>query len=388
MVKRFTQNLLLLLLWLPLAVTAQQHKHQPTLATGAAFAPDGSVVIVGVDAGRLFVQRRQTNGAWDERKQLEIGEDKVATNGDNRPKIAFGLKDDVVISYTHPLAKPYTGEIRMLRSDNGGKTFSRPFTVHQDRQIITHRFDAIQFDARGDLYTFWIDKRDAEQARQRAKDGASDYDGAAIYYNIASDGGHVVTEDRKLADYSCECCRISLIAQPQEGVAALWRHVFPGSVRDHAFAHVSRAQVSTPVRASHDDWMIRACPHHGPGLARAADGGYHAVWFGDRKGEQRVRYGRLDAKGQAVGEALVLPDARAEHPDMVSSGQRVVIAWRSFDGVNTQISAWLSEDDGRHFTLHRMQSSTLENDYPRLIERDGNIALVWRTEREIHVIHF
>jgi hypothetical protein len=276
----------------------------------------------------------------------------------------------------------------MLRSDDGGKSFSNPFTVHQDRQIITHRFDAIQFDARGELYTFWIDKRDAEQARQRAKDGPSTYDGAAIYYNITSAGGRVVTEDRKLADYSCECCRISLIAQPQEGVAVLWRHVFPGSVRDHAFARVSRTQVSTPVRASHDDWVIRACPHHGPALALAADGGHHAVWFGDRQGQQRVRYGRLDAKGQALGDVQVLPNARAEHPDMVSSGQRVVIAWRSFDGVNTQISAWISEDNGQHFTLHQLQSSTWDNDYPRLIERDGKIALVWRTEREIHVIHF
>ena len=173
-----------------------------------------------------------------------------------------------------------------------------------------------------------------------------------------------------------------------EGVAALWRHVFAGSIRDHAFARVTRTQASSRVRASHDDWVVRACPHHGPGLARAAGGGYHAVWFGEHKGFQRVRYGRLDAKGHAVGRVLELPDARAEHPDIVSAGQRVVIAWRSFDGTNTQISVWISEDDGRHFTLRRLHSSEFDNDYPRLIERNGKIALVWRTEREIHVIDF
>ena len=388
MVNKLINNALLCLLWLPLAVIAQQHKHQSTLATGATFAPDGSVVVVGVDTGKLFIQRQLANGEWAERRLLEIGEDSVATNGDNRPKIAFGPASEVVISYTRPLEKPYTGEIRMLRSADDGQNFSLPFTVHQDRQIITHRFDAIQFDARGDLYTFWIDKRDAEQARQVAKDNTSAYDGAAIYYNIASDGERTVSEDRKLADYSCECCRISVIAEPVEGVAALWRHVFPGSIRDHAFARVSRTQVSALVRASHDDWVIRACPHHGPGVARAAEGGYHAVWFGDRKAQQRVRYGRLNAEGRAIGKVLELPDARAEHPDIVSSGQRAVIAWRSFDGANTQISVWISEDDGRHFTLRRLQSSALDNDYPRLIERSGKIALVWRTEREIHVTHF
>jgi hypothetical protein len=387
-VKKLINNALLILLWLPLVATAQQHKHQPTLATGAAFAPDGSVVVVGVDTGKLFIQRQLADGEWGQRKRLEIGDDIPATNGDNRPKIAFGPSSEVAISYTHPLAKPYTGEIRMLRSSDGGQNFSLPFTVHQDRQIITHRFDAIQFDALGDLYTFWIDKRDAEQAKQATKDNASAYDGAAIYYNIASDGGRTISEDRKLADYSCECCRISLIAEPEVGVAALWRHVFAGSIRDHAFARVSRTQASALVRASHDDWVIRACPHHGPGLARAAGGGYHAVWFGDRQGQQRVRYGRLSAEGGVIGTVMELPDSRAEHPDIVSSGQRVVIAWRSFDGVNTQISAWISEDDGRHFTLRRLQSSALDNDYPRLIESKGKIALVWRTEREIHVTHF
>ena len=388
MVNKMLKNSVLLLLWIPLAVAAQQHKQQATLATGAAFAPDGSVVVVGLDAGKLFTQRLLVNGEWAERRRLEIGDDTVATNGDNRPKIAFGPASEVVISYTHPLAKPYTGEIRMLRSADGGLSFSLPFTVHQDRQIITHRFDAIQFDAKGDLYTFWIDKRDAEHARRTAKDNVSDYDGAAIYYNITSDGGRTVSEDRKLADYSCECCRISLIAEPVEGVAAIWRHVFAGSVRDHAFARVLRNQASPLARASHDDWVIRACPHHGPGVARAAGGGYHAVWFGDRKGQQGVRYGRLDAGGRATGKVLDLPDARAEHPDIVSSGQRVVIAWRSYDGTSTHISVWISEDDGRHFVLRRLQSSELDNDYPRLIERNGKIALVWRTEREIHVTHF
>ncbi len=388
MVKKLIKNSCLLLLWLPLAVTAQQHKHQATLATGAAFAPDGSIVVVGVDTGKLFIQRRPANGEWAERRLLETGDDTVATTGDNRPKIAFGPASEVVISYTRPLEKPYTGEIRMLRSADGAQNFSLPFTVHQDRQIITHRFDAIQFDARGDLYTFWIDKRDAEQARRAAKDKPSAYDGAAIYYNITSDGGRIVSEDRKLADYSCECCRISLLAEPVEGVAALWRHVFAGSIRDHAFARVSLTQASPLVRASHDDWVIRACPHHGPGIARAAEGGYHAVWFGDRKAQQRVRYGRLNAEGHPIGKVLELPDERAEHPDIVSSGQRVVIAWRSFDGTNTQISAWISEDDGRHFTLRRLHSSEFDNDYPRLIERNGKIALVWRTEREIHVTHF
>ncbi len=358
---------------------------KPQLATGAAFAPDGSLWVVAVDHGQLFVQRRAADGLWGERRIIDTGGETVATNGDNRPKLAFGKQGQVVLSYTHPLSRPYTGEIRLLHSSDGGAHFSAPVTVHHDRQVITHRFESVIFDERGDLYTFWIDKRDAERTWAAHGGDPASYDGAAIYYNVSTDGGQTFGEDSKLADYSCECCRIALVAEPGQGVAALWRHVYPGSVRDHAFA---RLQPSRPValqRASHDDWVLKACPHHGPGLARAAGGGYHAVWFGERKGRQRARYARLDANGKPQQTVRELPDAQADHADVAAAGKRVAIVWRSFDGQQTRLRAWLSSDGGRHFRLRELAASPLQNDHPRLIARGRQIAVVWRTEHDIHV---
>jgi hypothetical protein len=360
---------------------------KPQLATGAAFAPDGSLWVVLVEHGHLYLQRHGVDGAWDERRAVDIGGETVATNGDNRPKLAFGKQGQVVLSYTRPLARPYTGEIRMLRSDDGGATFSAPFTVHQDRQVITHRFESILFDARGDLYTFWIDKRDAERTWAANGGDQLSYQGAAIYYNVSKDGGLSFGDDTRLADYSCECCRIALVAEPEQGVSVLWRHVFTGSVRDHAFARVATPRPVTLQRASDDGWVLKACPHHGPGLARDATGAYHAVWFGEREARQRVRYGRLDKNGKPQGRTVELPDARADHADIVVTGKRVVIVWRSFDGQQTHLRAWLSKDGGRHFRLRELAASAFENDHPRLIAQGKRIAVVWRTEHAIHVEH-
>jgi hypothetical protein len=367
-------------------VSAQHAGHgKPQLASSAAFAPDGTLWLVGVEHGKLFVQRRLSGSTWDARRVLDHGDDVVATNGDNRPKLAFGPSGQVAISYTRPLSKPYTGEIRMLRSDDDGTSFSAPFTVHQDRQIITHRFDSILFDARGDLYTFWIDKRDAERAWAAANGDLAVYPGAAIYYNVSTDGGKSFGPDTRLADYSCECCRIAVAAEPAGGVALMWRHIFPGSVRDHAFAIVGNGQQGEVVRSSVDQWVLKACPHHGPGLARDAKGGYHTVWFGDKAGRQRVRYGRLDASGRPQGKPLELPDERAEHADLAVVGRTVVIAWRSFDGQRTRLRAWISHDGGRRFTLRELGASELQNDHPRLAAHDGSIAVVWRTENDVQV---
>jgi hypothetical protein len=350
-----------------------------TLAVNTAFAPDGALWVVGVDQGRDVWLRRSTDlgTQWSPAQHIDSAGDTIAAEGDSRPSMAFGPRGQVVLSWAKPLAKPYTGDIRMVRSSDGGESFSAPFTVHADRQVITHRFQSVGFDARGVLHTIWIDKRDGEAARAAAGGQRSAYVGAAIYRNESHDGGLTFGPDLKVAEHSCECCRIALAPAPDGQLAALWRHVFAGE-RDHAFELLG-AQAE-PVRASQDGWKLDVCPHHGPGLTAAASGGYHAVWFGEHDGQAGVRYGRLDAAGRPQGAAQRLPDERAEHADVISLGTRVAVVWRSFDGERYHLRAWLSGDDGASFRLRELASTVLDNDHPRLAAAAGHMVVVWRTE--------
>lgn len=412
---------------LALQPAAAQHEHAaagrkrpPPLAMGAAFSPSGELWIVALDAEhKLFVQSSADEGrSWSAARSIDTGSDKVVADGENRPKLAFGPKGWAVISYTEPLAKPYTGQIRMLRSEDGGLSFSKPFTVHLDRQVITHRFESVAFDAQGALHTLWIDKRDLEAqlgaaAPQVTPAGSAagalagvgagpsaapaagrvarkpkteaDYRGAAIYRNVSTDGGRSFGPDLKLADHSCECCRIALALAPDGSLVALWRHVFAPNQRDHAFVPLSGLPGIEPVRATFDRWAIDACPHHGPGLAPAAAGGYHTVWFGERVGAARVRYGRLHADGSPLGEARPLPDERAEHAAVQSAGARVAIVWRSFDGQVTRWRAWLSADGGGSFALKELGSSSDDNDHPLLLKRADQLFALWRTTQGVRV---
>jgi hypothetical protein len=358
----------------------------PALGSGVAFGPDGRLWWTGLDGeGRLFLRASADEGrSWSEPQILPTGNERISADGENRPKIAFSptAAQTFVISYTQPLAKPYTGAIRLLRSTDGGRSFAAPITVHQDRQVITHRFESIGFDAQGRLHAVWIDKRDLEAAKAA---GRKDYRGAAIYRNVSSDGGATFGPDVKVADHSCECCRIALAPTPDGGLAALWRHVFAPNQRDHAFARLDGSAAAEPVRASLDRWAIDACPHHGPGLAPATDGGWHAVWFGQRNGAMAVRYGRLAADGRPAGEARVLPDEAAEHADVASAGERVVIVWRSFDGRQTRLRAWTSEDGGQRFTLQELGATALPNDHPRLLQRGGRFLVFWRSSEGARV---
>ena len=373
----------------PMARKARQQ-----LGIGTALAPDGTLWLVGLNAeNQLFVQSAPPPVGtaalqWNAPHIISSAQEEISADGENHPKLAFGPQGWVVISYTQPLAKPYAGMIRMLRSTDGGQTFSAPFTVHADRQEITHRFESVAFDAQGVLHTSWIDKRDLERALKAGKKAS--YTGAAIYRNESRDGGATFGPDIKLADHSCECCRIALTPGRDGVMRAMWRHVFEPNVRDHGFASLALPEDARIVRATYDDWHVNACPHHGPGLAPASDGGFHAVWFGMRKqgvdDVAAVRYARLLPDGSPLPATVrALPDDRAEHADVLASGERVAVVWRSVDGARSTLKVWLSTDGGQNFKLQVLGSVTGDNDHPRLAQSGERMVVVWRNAKEVQV---
>ena len=376
-----------------------KHAKRIQLATGAALGPDGRLWVVGLnEQGQMFMQSSpaQALGQWTAPVILNTQQDEIAAEGESRPKLAFGPNGWAVVTYTQPLPKPYTGFVRMLRSADGGQTFSAPFTVHQDRQEITHRFESILFDAQGNLHTLWIDKRDMP-----AKGSGPKYIGAAVYGNVSKDGGATFGPDYKLADHSCECCRIAMSNTPDGKVVAVWRHVFGEQTRDHAFAVLpgassvasssAQGQSKLPVRSTFDDWQINACPHHGPGLAaNTSQTGFHMVWFGIRKQDGQdvpgVRYARLNANGEPLLSSVkALPDARAEHADVLAHKQRVVVVWRSSEGSTSTLKAWVSDNEGQSFSVKVLGQTQGPNDHPRLVQRAEKMLVVWRDTKEIKV---
>lgn len=370
----------------------KERKPRPQLGSGVAFAPDGSLWLAGVnEQGRLYLHSAQPQAQgwqWGAPRLLATGSDRISADGENRPKLLFGPQGLVLVAYTQPLDKPNTGWVRLLRSTDGGKTFAPPVTVHADRQVITHRFESLALDAQGALHTVWIDKRDLEAAPRVGNKPA--YRGAAIYRNVSLDGGATFGPDTKVADHSCECCRIALAQGADGRVRAMWRHVFEPNVRDHAMAvlDVQGLRADT-VRATEDGWRVDACPHHGPALA-PAQAGFHAVWFGIREqgadSVPGVRYARLQPNGQPDPASVQrLPDDRAEHADVQAQGEHVAVVWRSTDRMTTTLKAWLSTDGGRHFTEKVLDQVEGENDFPRLVQHGNRMVVVWRNVKEVKV---
>lgn len=368
---------------------AAQHQHgaqaaakpRSDLGASAAFDPQvKDLWTVYKDGGHVMLRRSADFGrTWADAQPVNQVPEEIAADGDARPKLALGRSGEVYVTWTTPLSKPHTGNIRFARSVDKGQSFSAPVTLNTDRQEITHRFDAITVNRNGQVFVAWVDKRDLVAAEKAS--GKDAYRGAAVYYAISDDRGASFRGDYKLADHSCECCRIGLLPTDDGSVLAMWRHVFEPNIRDHALARIdANGEIGKVRRATFDDWRVDACPHQGPSIAGEKGGPLHAVWF--TQGDQRngVFYGRL-GEGAVEGLRQIGGDTAA-HADVAVAGKQVAVAWKEFDGERTQLQAIVSKDGGKTWSEHRLAATEGASGQPSVLTRDNRFYVFWHTRQQ------
>jgi hypothetical protein len=341
------------------------HKIKAQMGSSAAFDSHGTLWLVSRDdagdEGYLVARKSKDNGkTWS--SPAIISREPVVASGDERPHIAFGQHDEVYVTYSSPLDKPWTSEVRFIRSEDGGLHFSAPYTVHHDHQTVTHGFASLAVDANGLVYVTWIDKRNPQNVAQ--------------YYAVSANAGQSFDADYKIADHSCECCRSAIALGPGGHPALMWRQVFAPNIRDHAIAELTPDGKQVQIeRASFDNWAIDACPHQGPSLAFGDDGRRHQTWFTN----DGIFYASQNQDG-TLTKPMRLGSEQAAYADVTASGQHVEAVWRQFDGKGSSVMAASSHDGGTTWQTRTLASTNGASDQPRLARKGARIFLVWRTE--------
>lgn len=349
----------------------------------AVFDSDGKLWLAWVFGEHVYVNTSDDHGkTYSTPVQVNRVAEKIYANGENRPKIVIADNGHIYISWTQQLAERFSGHIRFSRSVDGGKHFSDPIIVNDHRVITSHRFEALAVNQRGDIYLAWLDKRDL----LAAKKAGQPYQGAALYYAVSTDAGLSFERNEKIIDSTCECCRVAMAIDNDQLPVVLWRHVFGDNVRDHALVKFNdRQQAGEVVRVSHDQWQIEACPHHGPDISIADDGRYHLVWFNNAAERHGLFYAHSADQGKTFSTPLNFGNykAQAAHPQVISSGQRVYLLWKEFDGQQARLISMQSSDSGETWGSPRVIAKTTgASDHPLLIAEGNKVYGVWHRRGE------
>jgi hypothetical protein len=187
----------------------------------------------------------------------------------------------------------------------------------------------------------------------------------------------------------CYCCKTALVTGSNGAVYAAWRHVYPGSIRDIAFAMSKDGgrTFSSPVRVSDDNWVLDGCPENGPALAIDARQHIHVVWptlvsTATATGEQTLAlYYATSSDGQRFTPRQRIPtEGAARHPQLaVGPRGDIVVAWDEQVG-GTRRVAWARgtvESSGATRFERQVVADAVPASYPVLGTVDNATIIAW-----------
>ena len=276
--------------------------------------------------------------------------------------------------------------IRVARSTDGGRTFTPARLTHDPSFGGARGWQSATLAADGTIHVVWLDGREAtRKIADHAKQTGMAHKGQPpqeIYHGKLSPDGRMT--ETLIASDVCFCCKTAVAIGPRGTVYTAWRHIFPGSMRDIAFAASNGGRPFGPlVRVSEDKWELNGCPEDGPSMAVDDNGTIHIAWatvvndaepykaifyatsrdgkmFSPRKrvptpatttpghpqltltrngaaivfdevvaGERRVSVARVTHAGVVQPVELLSGNESASHPVVVRAGNDVVVAWTS-----------------------------------------------------------
>ncbi len=385
--------LALVLLFVPATVQAAGFTFGPRLAIthpgkGHELELSGAAIASG-QHGEVFVTWARPDGQTNNLYLARLDKDgsrivRVNPEGmsvdslHQSPGMAMGPKGEIYISWSSTKPKPegtlFASDLRLSRSLDSGQSFDSHIRVNEDRPI-SHSFEGLAVAADGVVFVSWIDSREGweKASTYLARIGEQ---GAQIEHTVTLDGN------------TCVCCRSHVATGPQNSVAALWRKVFPGDIRDMelGLSKDGGRSFRAPIRVHQDHWQLNACPHRGGSLAIDKQEQLYTTWYTEGAQDRPNILFARSTEGRHFTSLQRLDVSVGSIPDhvrmAVDAAGRIIIVWEDATAVRRQVVSRYSIDGGRTFSPLQVLSQALKAYAPDItVSPTGDFFVAWHEEQ-------
>lgn len=361
----------------------------PLPATGAAAqpdlvrAPDGSLLLSWMETqGDAHAMKfaRFADGKWSDVREIARGSDWFVNWADT-PHIAQTADGALWAHWLQKAANAkYAYDVALVRSGDGGATWSKPTLVNDDGTASEHGFVSLWPAANDRIGVAWLDGRNTASGHAGGHGAAHDgHDGTMTLRTAQFDAALKRHDERELDADTCTCCQTDVAMTPR-GAMLVYRGRTPEEVRDILALHMAPDAKPRPVHA--DGWVMPACPVNGPAVAATGNdvlvGWYTAV--GD---VPTVNLARSVDGGETFAAPIAL-DRGAPVQGRVDVALDPASAW----------ALWLREDDNgqslqiARFTpnlsrelqrgdVAKLQGRGRGTGFAKLALADGKAFVVW-----------
>lgn len=300
-------------------------------------APDSSwdVWVAAADSGAGFGPPVRVND--------RPGEAMVAR--ENPPQVIVGADGAVHVGWvsarTTDDAPHADVSLRLARSADGGASFTPAASLDADPSVpsLANMYFDLAAGPDGAVFASWLDLHHytdtlAARAAGRVPDSVPVPEHRVDFVVArATDDGAGVVAAAVLDTSSCICCRTAIAMAPDGAVHALWRHVFPGDVRDFQTARSAdgAASFTPPARVHEDGWVLHGCPDIGPDIVVDARGAVHAAWYTGAPGRVGLWYAASADGGQTFATPVALLPKGHVPPSQVKLAAGGGVVWGAWE---------------------------------------------------------
>jgi hypothetical protein len=269
----------------------------------------------------------------------------------------------------------YAYGIRVVRSADGGRSWSAPVIPHTDGLAAEHGFVTMWADGASGLGLAWLDGR-----KSAMKDSVREM----TVRSAVLDAHGARTSEAVLDARSCDCCQVASTGTTA-GRVVVYRDRSPEEIRDIVAVRANGSQWSAPSPVHTDGWHYPGCPVNGPAIASRGDT-VIVAWFTAANDTARVLAARSVDGGATFGAPVRIDDGNPVGRTaiaMTSDGNAAVV-WMEHATPETADVRVRTIRAGANGGLSRSSSTTVsttssarQSGFPRVTVAHDSLLIAW-----------